>query len=96
MDGMRYVSLKSTKLDLRCCLPMRCCFVGMGVSGVFCSSLNRLSDVAMLMVSTLSLLLTPGVELIELSFVIELLGLRVDTGLSVASANWVDWDADVC
>ena len=36
------------------------------------------------------------VGLMEWSFVIELLGLRVDTGLSVAPVNWVDWDADVC
>ena len=96
LDGMRYVSLKSAKSDLRCCLPIRCCFGGMGASGVFCSSLNRLSDVVVLMVSILSLLLTAVVGLMELSFVIELMGLRVDTGLSVASANWGDWDTDVC
>ena len=83
LEGMRYVSLKSAKSDLRCCLPMRCCFGGMGVSGVFCSSLNRLSDVVVLMASTLSVLLTAGVGLIELSLVIELFGLRVDTELSV-------------
>ena len=55
----------------------------MGVSGVFCSSLNRLSDVAVLMESTLSVLLSARFELMELSLFIELMGLRVDTGLSV-------------
>ena len=48
-EGMRYVSLKSAKSNLRCCLPTRCCFGGIGISCMGCSSLNRLSDVVVLM-----------------------------------------------
>ena len=50
---IRFTLLLADALLFRC----------IGVSGVFCSSLNRLSDVAVLMESTLLVLLTARFEL---------------------------------
>ena len=71
--GARNVALNSAKSDLRCCLPIRYCF-GCSVVAVMavasiavCSLSNRLSALAGVVLLTALLLLTAGVELIELS-----------------------------